>query len=44
MIMAGTNDEFLESKRQQYHYFQRIIFWASLACLIGTFLVVWVIS
>ena len=42
--MAGTNSEFLESKKQQYHYFQRILFWAGLACLIGTFGVLWLIS
>ncbi len=42
--MAEASDEFLESKKQQYHYFQRILFWAGLACLICTFGVLWLIS
>lgn len=42
--MAGTNGEFLESKRLQYGYFRRIIFWSSLAVLISTLGVMWLIS
>jgi hypothetical protein len=41
---AGIDEEFLESKRLQYGYFKRIIFSTSLAVLIGTFGVIWVIS
>jgi hypothetical protein len=42
--MAGTDAEFLESKRLQYGHFTRILFWSTLACLTATFGVVWVIS
>lgn len=41
---AGTNGEFLESKRAQYRYFKRILFWSGLAVLLGTFSVIWLIS
>ncbi len=42
--MTESNGDFLESKRAQYRYFKRILFWSALALLTGTFAVVWMIS
>lgn len=41
---ATAEEDFLESKRLQYGYFRRIIFWASLAILTTTFGVIGVIG
>ncbi len=41
---TGGDDDFLESKRVQYRYFQRILFWSTLAILLATFGVIWLIS
>lgn len=41
---TGQNDDYLESKKSQYGYFLRILFWASLAMTLGTFGVIWLIS
>lgn len=42
--MTESDGDFLESKRVQYRYFKRILFWSALTLLTGTFSVVWMIS
>ena len=41
---TGGDDDFLESKRVQYRYFKRILFWSALAILLTTFGVIGLIS